>query len=1095
MASLQDLISRGRAGRQSFPATKVLNAISDDNVTDIKSYVRTIHQADGSVRRRTILTLTLDGKELVLDSKGNSRSIAKPIEPSDAVEAKQTKQMDTSTQTIVLGNMKDQATKSLDAIRKELEEFKKELEKKAEKRLQEQLDRHEAEHEVRLMSARDRFRSVLNYSLHAVQIAGPALNQLTTVRLPAKIAAEVIRHDSELQREYIDLCTTSLQGYQSELKRQYHERLDDLEKECKEWLQAYSSFSTAAINTITTPISKAREFEAQIPDVNVPFNLTIAPDEIESVTAKQLDHLWKQAQKDIEEGGMFAKPRAIHLDPLFDHEHKFQAGQKTTLVGVPAALLPLYRELPKVSAKPPSAALGIIERNKASRNKSSPTRAISTDDIQTQEKGLPRFPINNFTPINKHATSVSAVDARQTQEKTPQEVPTNNFTPINKPYISPYTVQPGTHTWPPGPSLVSSNTWYGPKDRLLADRTRGPSVDDSVNPCKKNSGVRLKSRNQSSGETRTSFPLAGIFTTHQHLPTPRRVAPTLIGPVIQVNQSANVENEIPLIVRPNEGFSKANLPENAHSTPAMSKDRMVSGFDQVDRSLYDADYDSDQDEQYVPPPALPPKVKSEVQETTNTRSAVLASAHSNRDSNITGNILDAVFDSDEEDDYVAGPISREWKQRQMQWQSKVQQTRSTILAHRQPTHLLPNTTPNQDQQHQAPKPSQQTFSILSVLPHSPTRPSSSLLNDTLRRPFEDGTGDLPENRSSDDGDNEDEGQDENEDEDDEAADAQKSGTETYINAQTSKPTRCGQQNMTYGSHDDDSELQGEGQEFRKPREESRSDFSPFPFSRRAAHDGVGSGVRRIQEVSRSGFAPFRYFGSTDDGHGSIFRRHEESRSDFEPFRFGGKETEDLYGPMSDYFAPESEVESESGKGHGGVDGTRRHTSLSESNDNETRVKSEGDSPNPHFPETGPLSFNPETHIDPYFEERDERPLNPEMQRLRGIYATKLQREGKAHLSTHPGFKREKEAAEAEEATLGIGDLAYGNAMSDAQDALLQQRFKGKTVKEILWMLEVKAINKKRDQEYVGKWNVASKQIQNCPERACTAQMHLEYNQR
>ncbi|KAG4443020.1 hypothetical protein IFR05_001474 [Cadophora sp. M221] len=643
MVKIQDLIRMGKM--RGTGSRKTLDDCSVDGVTKVESEIQTLHSQNGRIQQYTILTVTLDGSEF--------------LEKNDHI-----------------AQDPDRQSMPGDAACQELEELKSKIEIKANERLQKLLGYVEKVHKNNLDNARRNYRKILDHSLHTIQLQKNNIAKgHTIVHLPEKFAAEIARFDAKLWKEYQNLCTQSLEGFQADLKKQYRARLDDIERECREWLQTYagSNLNVGAIDGITGAIARAHGFKARMPDMTETSQKNFTQEEIEATKDERQSYFWEQARKDIQDGGMTYRLEDIQLEPLFDDDPERIAGRSVSMVGVPAALLPLYQGSSNTPANQASPVLSMTDRNQSARPVQSTTSSLKGSGFQAQ--GL-----------------------------APQYFPTRNFTPINRPYVSPYVAQPVPNTSQFGPALVPSNIWYGPSDRLLADRTCGYSVGENTIPSTQGSAVGFGSRNRTGRgnfDQKSSYPLAGTFTISK--PSPRRISPTLVDHTRIVDQSMNdEEDEIPYIPRLASPISKSNIISAPRRRPSGLPDPNAH----VDKSLYDDDSEEEQDGDYVPPTTSHYQQHLQANQSMGNRSTRREPPRVDLNTYVDESLYD--------EDYVSPPASK---------------------------------TP---QKYQHLKIEQQTRKGISSIP-SPS-PPSPWTNNALHKPFEDGSGDLPDYEPSDGGD-------------------------------------------------------------------------------------------------------------------------------------------------------------------------------------------------------------------------------------------------------------------------------------------------------------------------------------------------------
>ncbi|KAH7363892.1 hypothetical protein BKA65DRAFT_472260 [Rhexocercosporidium sp. MPI-PUGE-AT-0058] len=662
----------------------ILSDVTIKDVTKVECEIRTLHRHNTSLLRHTVITLHLNGNELLATNSSNDQSVAAQSNLGDDVEAEeqelfQVRKMNPSHGTA------DQSKMS-GATPKELKEFKRTIETKAEERLQERLAKYEKAHKINLNNARNNFRKLLDDSLYAVQMRRDEIaDRKSTVRLPVRVFAELARHDSRLWKEYEDLCTKSLQDLQADLKRQYRERLDDIESECREWLQTYagSNLNLGAVDGITSAITRAQEFEGRVPDVSRKNRTMITPEEIEAAKDERNGYFWEQAQKDIQDGGMAFRREHTQLEPLFDEDRETVASWSSSMVTVPAASLPMHEVIPQRSANHASADQSIIDRNNSTRAVQ-PT-ASSSQGESFQHQGA--VPLRDFL--------------------------TNNFTSINHSYVSPYPAPPASNTSQLGPTLIPSNAWYDPADRILADRTHASSVGNSTSLSTPASAAGHGSEKQigsSSFGQKTSYPLAGTFTISQSIP--RSNAPILLGPAREGDRGLHHgEAEIPCTPRPLSVVSKSNIISGPRRrVPAL-----------VDPNTYDESWygEASEDEEYqvyVPPPASPDHKQFQSDQTTGSGIAPRQPARFNPNTYVDESLYNA--------DQIPPPAS-----------------------------MIPQHSRSQQYEHlKTEHPSQSRTNLLSIPSHPAAVPPSPWMKDALRRPFEDGSGDLPDYEPSEGGD-------------------------------------------------------------------------------------------------------------------------------------------------------------------------------------------------------------------------------------------------------------------------------------------------------------------------------------------------------
>ncbi|CZT09891.1 uncharacterized protein RCO7_02229 [Rhynchosporium graminicola] len=1003
------------------------------------------HLPGGYVTQYTVLTIVLDGRELDLSNESSTSSVAAPMNLRERVAAKQPRQVDAFTQTCATENMCDQTATSKDAMRKELEEFKKELEKEAEERLQEQLKKHDQRHKKRLKDARANFRSILETSLQAIHVWIGNPPQPTTVRLPNKSAAEVLRYNTELRQEYLDLCTISLKNHRANLSKQYQERLDNIEKECREWLQTSSGIDSGAIVGVNRSISLARSFEGRLPNIahdHEHIQTMITPEQIEAAKLECFNQMWERTQMDIEDGGMFVKREVVHLDPLFANGTEPRFSQTASMVEVPATLLPESqdRPRPKPSERQVLAALGIIERNNNSNNNRSPDTSPSGN-------------------------------ASQAHDYVSQYYPTNQFTPINMPKTTPYAAQPAQRSYPTGPTLVSSDIWYGVQDRHLADSTTAPSVHKNAVPSMTNSADRRKARRQANRGAFTNrkenHPITGSLAVHQH--TPQRLVPTLVAKPRRVDPYFKVEDETPNVRLPLDEISKLNITSGSRRSQNMvtnhsihsnvnkslhdadydsngdteedndtvsfipgevklqqqsatkkesvpEKSAIYHSNDGISRGLSDADHDSNEEEDYVPPPASPPQEKGKVDLglASGPVSGKLedASAHTY----IDRSLYDADYESNEEDDYV--PPSAPPQQVQPRMQSDVQsrsQTQhlaSNVAADRKPASFSLITSinshsrkagrssfetwvevpqyerqqkQNQKQQGSQTNPHNQSSSDLPVLSHLPSNPSSPWINETFPKSFDDGRGAVvPENEN-----------------------------EYVINEKRRDLENLGR-NLILNL-------------FSKYAADHENTGSLTALDLHYPDGGSRNANERLCATIKKRYAPV--------AEGKAGMRRDSSSKYYNSGRPEAK-----FDSSSESRAPKQIFQ---GNRDGDRNGQKRHVSL--------------DHPDLKFGTDRP-PFDTETHIDPHLDDR-QRQQNPQELKLQALeYANSFS-------------AREKAAADAASATDAIlpassGAIVNGDAggVNDAQKARCDKKFKGKTVRQIMAMLESEGKERGRERK-------------------------------
>ncbi|KAH9215312.1 hypothetical protein DL95DRAFT_408504 [Leptodontidium sp. 2 PMI_412] len=878
MVKIQELIKMGKM--RGTVSCKTLDDCPADSVTKVQSQIRTLHSQNGNILRYTVLTITLDGSELLEKNDHVTQAPAQHSIPGDADVAIQSQGQGQAGKLSSSPSVDGEGNIPEDAACKELEELKRKIEIKANERLQKQLDYVEKVHKNHLDTARRNYNKILDDSLHAIQFQKNNIAQgHTVVRLPEKFAAEIARSDSKLWKEYQNLCTESLEVFQADLKRQYRERLGDIETECREWLQTYagSNLNVGAIDGITGAIIRAHRFKARIPDITETSQTKFTQEEIEAAKDEQNGYFWDQARKDIQDGGMAFRRENVQLDPLFDDDEEPTAGRSPSTVEVPAALLSLYQGNSNTSASQASAALNMMDWNNSSHH-------VQSTPSSSQRNGF------------------------QAQGLAPQHSSTRNFTPINRPYVSPYVAKPAQRTSQFGPVLVPGSTWYGPSDRRLADRTRACSVGYNAFPRTQSSAAGYGASYQTGGdsfEQKTGIPLAGTFTISQ--PQPRRVAPTLVGPTAQVYQSLEEEDGIPYVPRLASPISKSNI----ISAPRRKASGLLHPNTHVDNSLYDEDSE-ERDEDYVPPPASPYQRHSQTTQQMRNKSACQELPRIDLNSYVDESLYD--------EDYVPPSAS---------------------------------TTPQQ-YQHLKTEQSQQTRrNLLSIPSHPVTTPPSPWINDALRRPFEDGSGDLPDYEPSDSSDLPDY----------QDVGARAADTSTYIS---------------------------------------------------------GTTVERGRDVISI---------SSDD---------EEDRNGNAGGGGTGRENDDPYAPISNYYAPEPEF------GHGGG----YQTGLGQGR---------GDIDGPYS--TGIDRRSSKPHVDPYASMRGPRPLPPQDQdqnqrqdRIQTQIPNPLRGD-----AAFPAVEPEYEPS----SSIIRNDTTKKVAVSDREKAGFRRVTKNKTVRQVMQMLKAEEEKKKR----------------------------------
>ncbi|PVH85675.1 hypothetical protein DL98DRAFT_583267 [Cadophora sp. DSE1049] len=723
MVKLQDLI---RNGKVRGPAARgLVRDISLNNVTDAQSEIRTQHRIDGKTHRYTVLTLTLDGSELLVTDQAKT-------EP-------QFKDASTST-TPPPQSMNGRHNMSAQIPDHEIAAFKKKLEKKANKALQKQLNEHNEAHKKRAEKSLHNYDKLLNKTLNIVRAKGDDLqNGHLELRVPDTLAAKILANSPKIFAEYQKACEESLKEYRAELKRQYRQHLNDIELECRNWMKANkgSNLKIGALDGLTNTITQATNFVAPLPIIDKSVSDRFTEDILAADMEDNIAEFKELASKPVEDGGLSFCRKSVKLEPLFDDSSEPDDGGNASMVGVPAALLPMYQSTSRPSNNQASATLSVIDRNNSSRA-GQPTSAPVFGTSGPQVQGVATQ--NHFV---------------------------NQFTPINRPYVSPYPVLPARQS---APVLVPSSNWYGSTERLLADRSRPSPPENNAIPGTQDSAVAFSSQIPTGGggsvETSPEYPpyplpfkrvfklpstsqqlsvgpnktpsiqgpatadipeaqisVGGGFapkTTYPSNPlpragvfklptvtqqTPRRVAPTLIAPVQQLEGSLNNEDDETLnISRPASAISRSNIVSALRRSDSTIE--YSSSF--VDASLYDADYDEEEVEDYVPPPVVPDRQ----QQQQTCQSTGNRSAHP-QPSRIDPNTY--VDESLYDEDYVPPPALATPRQSQ-------------------PGHYI-KTEPHETQ------PIRRMTSLRS---HTPPTPPSPFLNDTQGIQFDNRYGDLPE---------------------------------------------------------------------------------------------------------------------------------------------------------------------------------------------------------------------------------------------------------------------------------------------------------------------------------------------------------------
>ncbi|CAL3961954.1 unnamed protein product [Diplocarpon coronariae] len=232
-----------------------------------------------------------------------------------------------------------------------VDSYKAELELQAKESLQKQLKANKSEHNEILSRIATNYRNlVMNDYAEIIRANGENIN----LHLGDKAILKMLSLNPRVFKEYQELCTQNLTEYRTGLEAQYLKHINDIEFGLHEFLKSNtgSIFSDGVADGLNAIISKAKYFEGKIPEIAKGVGDQTTTEALVADREKLVNKFEGWLSKSVEDGGFAHVPEEVQLDPIFE-EDKPEVRKKTgiteqstsqtaTMVGVPAAILPLY---------------------------------------------------------------------------------------------------------------------------------------------------------------------------------------------------------------------------------------------------------------------------------------------------------------------------------------------------------------------------------------------------------------------------------------------------------------------------------------------------------------------------------------------------------------------------------------------------------------------------------------------------------------------------------------------------------------------------------------------------------------------------------